>query len=117
MKQFLKSIFYSGIIIIILFEVLNVYFIMPMPGSQEIKSIDIAYFLYNSRWYFRIACAIMIAAGIISAFDNKLRLLPALSLIAAIVISLHVQFQNECRKYVQTTGKSHSQIKIGKYGW
>jgi hypothetical protein len=59
---------------------------MPMPGSQEIKSIEIAYFLYTSRWYFRIACTVMISAGIISAFGNKLRLLPALSLISAMAI-------------------------------
>jgi hypothetical protein len=86
MDQLLKKIFYSGIILVILFEILNVYFIMPMPGSQEIKSIDIAYFLYTHRWYFRIACGIMIFSGLISAFNKKFRILPALSLVAAIAV-------------------------------
>ena len=44
MNHLYKKFFYSGIIGISLFEILNVFFIMPMPGSQEIKSINIAYF-------------------------------------------------------------------------
>ena len=86
MNHLLKILFYTGIIIVIVFEILNVYFIMPMPGSQEIKSIDIAYFLYTHRWYFRIACGIMITSGIVSAFNKKFRILPALSLVAAIAV-------------------------------
>lgn len=93
MNQLLKKIFYSGIILISLYEILNVYFIMPMPGSQEIESIDVAYFLYTSRWYFRIACGIMITAGIISAFNNKNKLIPAFSLIAVIVIVYMFNFR------------------------
>lgn len=44
MSSILKKIFYSGLIGLSLFEILNMYFIMPFPGSQEIKSIDTAYF-------------------------------------------------------------------------
>ena len=31
-------------------ELANVVFIMPMPGSQQMNSIDLAYFLYQWRW-------------------------------------------------------------------
>ncbi len=86
MNKLLKGIFYYGIIIIVLFEILNVYFIMPMPGSQEIKSINLAYFLYGHRWYFRIASGIMILAGMTNAFNTKRKVLPALSLVTALVI-------------------------------
>lgn len=50
----MKKLFWLGCIGLLVFEILNVYFIMPMPGSQEMNSIDVAYFLYRWRWIFRI---------------------------------------------------------------
>ncbi|MDX2247232.1 MAG: DUF3179 domain-containing (seleno)protein [Bacteroidia bacterium] len=50
----MKKTFYFALVTATLFEVLNVFFIMPMPGSQEMASIKIAYFLYSWRWIFRI---------------------------------------------------------------
>jgi hypothetical protein len=86
MKQIQIKSFYSGIIIISIFEILNVYFIMPMPGSQEIDSIDTAYFLYTNRWYFRIFAGLLVVPGIITVFKNKPNLVPAIVMIAAIAI-------------------------------
>ena len=37
-----QTIFYLGLISLALFELAKVYFIMPMPGSQRIKSLDAA---------------------------------------------------------------------------
>ena len=59
----MKKIFYAGVIGLLLFEILNVYFIMPMPGSQKMNSIDLAYFLYRWRWLFRILFLAMILYG------------------------------------------------------
>ena len=59
----MKKIFYTGAICLALFEVLNVYFIMPMPGSQRMNSLDLAYFLYSYRWFFRIFFALLIGVG------------------------------------------------------
>ena len=42
----MKNLFYASVVGLVLFEIANVYFIMPMPGSQEINSIDLAYWLY-----------------------------------------------------------------------
>jgi hypothetical protein len=46
----MKKLFWFGLIGLLLFEIANVYFIMPMPGSQQMNSIDLAYFLYKWRW-------------------------------------------------------------------
>ena len=51
----MKKLFYASIFGLIAFELLNVYFIMPMPGSQETNTIDLAYFLYKFRWLFRVS--------------------------------------------------------------
>ncbi len=49
----MKKLFWIGLIGLLLFEIANVYFIMPMPGSQQMNSIDLAYFLYKWRWAFQ----------------------------------------------------------------
>ncbi len=64
----MKTLFYFGIIGIILFEIANVYFIMPMPGSQRMDSIDLAFCLYQWRWGFRGIFSVMIFLGLLPAF-------------------------------------------------
>ncbi len=59
----MKKVFYLGICLLLLFEVANVFFIMPMPGSQRMTSIDLAYLLYSYRWLFRAVFGVMIVAG------------------------------------------------------
>ncbi|MDX1906408.1 MAG: DUF3179 domain-containing (seleno)protein [Bacteroidia bacterium] len=60
----MKYLFYITIVAAILFEVANVFFIMPLPGSQEIESIGIAYFLYRWRWIFRAGLLGLAALGL-----------------------------------------------------
>ena len=66
-----KKIYYFGIIGLLLFEIANVYFIMPMPGSQEMNSIDLAYFLYSWRWIFRLVFILMLLYGFKAAFQKS----------------------------------------------
>lgn len=80
----MKKLFYIGAIGIALFEILNVYFIMPMPGSQRMNSLDLAYFLYSYRWFFRAAFALMVVAGASAAFNSS-RWIPALIALIALV--------------------------------
>jgi len=60
----MKKIFYLGFIGLLLFEIANAYFIMPMPGSQRMNSIDLAYFLYSWRWLFRTVFAFFLLVGL-----------------------------------------------------
>ena len=63
MKNLTGILFYTGLAGLTLFEILNVYFIMPFPGSQEIDSLNGAYFLYTHRWIFRAFFGILAVAG------------------------------------------------------
>jgi Protein of unknown function (DUF3179) len=84
-----KKAFYIGSIALVLFEIANVYFIMPMYGSQEIPSITIAYFLYNYRWLFRSVLSLMILIGFFKAFNSNFKYAKYLSiLVLALVISV-----------------------------
>jgi len=67
----MKKLFYFGTLFLVLFEIANVYFIMPMPGSQKMESLHGAYFLYSWRWIFRILFMLMILAGIRFAFSTS----------------------------------------------
>ena len=67
----MKKLFYIGIIGLILFEILNVYFIMPMLGSQRIRSIDVAYFFNTYRWLFRGFFGLLVLMGIYEMFKFK----------------------------------------------
>ncbi|MBD2754104.1 DUF3179 domain-containing (seleno)protein [Spirosoma validum] len=81
----MKALFYIGIIGLLLFEVANVYFIMPMPGSQRMTSIDLAYFLYSWRWAFRTVFGLLLFIGLFSAFRGSKWLALAALLLVAIV--------------------------------
>ena len=49
-----KTIAILGLLLLILFEFARVYLIMPMPGSQNFNSIEIAYFLGSNKWIIRL---------------------------------------------------------------
>ncbi|MFZ1676851.1 MAG: DUF3179 domain-containing (seleno)protein [Saprospiraceae bacterium] len=67
----MKKLFYLGALGLILFEIANVYFIMPIPGSQEMNSISLAYFLHAHQWIFRIFFGLMILAGFKSSWKGS----------------------------------------------
>src|SRR6185436_8079920 len=81
----MKKIFWFGLIGLLLFEVANVYFIMPMPGSQQMNSIDLAYFLYTWRWLFRSLFLLMIIVGLARSHWKRKWLLAILVIILLIV--------------------------------
>ena len=56
--------FIGGILGLFLFEVLNVYFIMPLPGSQRVRSIDVAYAFHTWRWLARGVFGVLTVAGV-----------------------------------------------------
>lgn len=78
--HFMKSLFYFGLLGLFLFEIAAVYFIMPLPGSQEINSLSLAYFLYRYRWFLRILFVGMIAAGIVKTYQKN-KWLPSILLV------------------------------------
>ncbi|MEJ0034279.1 MAG: hypothetical protein WDO15_29855 [Bacteroidota bacterium] len=67
----MKKLFYFGLLGLALYEIANVYFIMPMPGSQRMNSINLAYFIYSYRWWFRIIFIGMILVGAMDAFSIR----------------------------------------------
>lgn len=89
----MKKLFYLGIIGIILYEIAKVYFIMPMPGSQRMNSIDLAYFLHSWRWAFRIFFWALILIGIKVAFNSRQKWLPVILLLLAVGLTYATNYE------------------------
>jgi hypothetical protein len=87
----MKKIFFVGLAGLLLFEILNVYFIMPMPGSQKMNSIDVAYFLYTWRWLFRILFGMMIIIGLFKS-NWKRKWIPAIPIVLVVVVVYMANF-------------------------
>lgn len=81
-----KKLFYFGIVLLLVFEMLNVYFIMPMPGSQRMNSIDLAYFLYSYRWIFRTVILLLIIYSFLNANWKRKWIPVALAILVAPLI-------------------------------
>ncbi|MEQ1692750.1 MAG: DUF3179 domain-containing (seleno)protein [Gemmatimonas sp.] len=64
----MKKWFVIGAAGLILFEFANVYFIMPLPFSQRVRSIDVAYALYTWRWAARALFGALMLVGLISVW-------------------------------------------------
>jgi hypothetical protein len=72
----MKYLFFPAVFLLILFEVANVYFIMPMPGSQLMDShgmdhVGWAYMIYSSRWIVRIGLGLLALLGALPAFRAR----------------------------------------------
>lgn len=67
----MRKLFVVGAIGLALFEAANVYFIMPMPGSQRLRSIDVAYALYQWRWLARALLGVLLIAGLPAAWRER----------------------------------------------
>jgi hypothetical protein len=90
----MKKFFYIGISLWVLFEIANVFFIMPMPGSQRMSSIDLAFTLYSWRWLFRAVFGVMIILGAASAWraPGRQRFAVPVSLVLAALILYATNF-------------------------
>jgi hypothetical protein len=86
-------VLYVGLALLIAFEILRVYFIMPMPGSQEFDSIDLAYFLGSNKVLFRSIVLAIIAFPLYKSFRNgSLKIKIVLSIICMLYISIFYVF-------------------------
>ena len=84
----MKRAFFVGVVGLLLFELANVYFIMPLPGSQRMRSVEVAHLLYTWRWWIRGLFGLFLLSGVAPAWRTvgwRRWLVPAaLGLLAAV---------------------------------
>jgi hypothetical protein len=113
----MRKLFYIGIAGLILFEISNVYFIMPMPGSQRMNSIDAAYFFHTWRWVFRAVFGIMALLGGTQLLKKSpLWGLGGLVLVAGVAYAANFEMAADTMFYQPSvlTLKNAAENKVGK---
>lgn len=65
----MRKVFTLGVVGLVILEIANVYFIMPMPGSQQMRSIDTAYAIYSWRWVLRAVFGALLLGGLPSVLQ------------------------------------------------
>ena len=83
-----------GIILLLLTEILRVYFIMPFPGSQQSDTIGWAFFIEKYKWLLRIAALILIASPAFRIATAKKRMPKILLAIFVILYGIIFFFFN-----------------------
>ena len=92
---------YTGIALLIIFEFLRVYLIMPLPGSQQMNSINLAYWLGNNQHIIRIIGWLIISFPLLELFrtgTTKNKIFAALFLIAYGAVGFLFNFKMEADK-------------------
>ncbi|MBL0337485.1 MAG: DUF3179 domain-containing protein [Chitinophagaceae bacterium] len=88
----MKKYFWLGFLGLFFFEIANVYFIMPMPGSQRMNSISLAYFLYKWRWVFRGFFLVLMLIGLVKG-NWKRKWIPAIPIILLAAVAYLANFK------------------------
>lgn len=115
----MKKWFYTGLLLLFAFEIFHIYFIMPMPGSQRMDSIEAAYFLYSFRWIIRSLICLMIAVSFIKVNWNR-RWLPTLTLVVTFIliflINSHLSADHMFlqTKHLTMADAEHNKIELSK---
>lgn len=91
----LPALFLLGALALVLVEFLNVYLIMPLPGSQRMRSIDLAYAIYRWRWPLRGLAGLLMLGGLPAALraTGKGRWGAVLALMAASGVAFFTNFK------------------------
>ncbi|MEO6759559.1 MAG: DUF3179 domain-containing (seleno)protein [Saprospiraceae bacterium] len=88
----MKKLFYLGIVGLLVFEIVRVYLIMPLPGSQRMDSLPLAYFLHSWRWTFRLAFGLLLVGGGWAAYRAaRWGVLTALAIAAGVAYYCNVE--------------------------
>ncbi len=113
----MRKLFAASIVGVIILEIALVYFIMPLPGSQRMRSIDAAYLVYGWRWPLRALLWTAVLATALSAWRVRSwrRWLVPASLVLAAAVTYMVNFKMSAdRMFLQPNTLSMQQAASNK---
>jgi len=82
----MARLFYVCLLLLLSFEILKSYLILPFPGSQQSNTVDLAWFLHHYRWVFRIVLIAGMVFGLKSVFAKRKWIPVVLLLLTSLVI-------------------------------
>ena len=88
----LGILFYILLSLFVILEVLIDYLLMPVPGSQELDSLSLTYFLFQRKLLFEIFLLIPILFSATILIRNKYKWMPLFSILMAASIYIFTNF-------------------------
>ena len=87
-------LFWVGVLGVVTLELLAVWLIMPLPGSQRMRSIDLAYEVYQWRWPIRAVFGVLMLVGALPVWraDGWRRWLAPAGLVAVAAVAYVTNF-------------------------
>ncbi|MFM9076196.1 MAG: DUF3179 domain-containing (seleno)protein, partial [Bacteroidota bacterium] len=89
----MKKLNWLGLALLVIFEILVVWLIMPLPASQDASRVLMAWTFYHWRWPVRVILGLLTISGLADSLKKDSRLLIGASAIAAITIILIFNFK------------------------
>ncbi|MFM7327995.1 MAG: DUF3179 domain-containing (seleno)protein [Bacteroidota bacterium] len=89
----MKKLYWLGLALLVIFEILVVWLIMPLPASQDASRVLMAWTFYHWRWPVRVILGLLTISGLADSLKKDSRLLIGASAIAAITIILIFNFK------------------------
>ena len=96
--QFLQTrsglVFFFAFLILAVTEILKVYFIMPMPGSQWQNNVELAYNINRFIWLSRIVGCALLAASLFFIFKESAAWKKILAVVAFLLVAAVIYLTN-----------------------
>jgi len=80
-----KTTVFIGLLLLIIFELLRVYLIMPLPGSQRMNSIHLAYWLGSNQTIIRITLGLLLAYPLVQLLSQGTKTQKIVTLILLVI--------------------------------
>jgi len=88
--------FTTGIVLLLAAEFLRIYFIMPFPGSQTTRAVDLAYFLHTNIFWLRTVGILIIFFPVIHYYwmgSTRSKWIVSISLVVYLYIFMVTNYQ------------------------
>ncbi|RYG40883.1 MAG: hypothetical protein EOO01_26385, partial [Chitinophagaceae bacterium] len=66
----MRKLLTLSLVLLFLIEISQIYFIMPFPGSQEMNSINLAYWIHNNILWIRSVLLIALVVSLVRVFPK-----------------------------------------------
>jgi hypothetical protein len=72
----MRGLFILSLLLLCIYEFTATWLVMPLPGSQELDSVQAAWFLHHYRWWIRLLIAVPLLYTFRGAFIGRRKWLP-----------------------------------------
>jgi Protein of unknown function (DUF3179) len=94
----MRALFFAALAALVGFEALAAYLVMPMPYSQRLETLALAYALFRARWFVRVGlAALTLVSGLAAWRAGKVSALGALLVAASVTWFINARLSADAK--------------------